>query len=183
MFGGTGTDTAEYQELIMDGLEQTFVLGPRLAHLIDRPDPIPVDVDGVWIQTAVWPERAHSALRMQTWQRADVLYRRLMNEHATQTQTALKFDFVEHTLMPVLQLIAVPRLRALLRQQTPAPVADVVARMAGEQLLFDCWFMLHGVSHPLAYVGQHLRRYGAFPLLFNGHYTAIVIIAKPPEAS
>jgi len=183
MFGAVGTETAEYLELIMDGLEPTFELGPRLAYLIDRPDPIPVDVDGIWIQTAVWPERAQSALRLSTWHRSDVLYRLLMRDHASQSQTLLKFDFVEHTLMPVLQLIVVPRLRAQFCSQMPAVLAQQVARIVGEQLLFDCWFMLQGVQHPLAYIGQHLRGFGALPLSFNAQYHAIVLIAKPPESS
>jgi len=182
MFGPIGTDTVEYLELVMSCLEETFVLSPRLAHLIDRADPTPADVDGVWIQTAIWPERAKSALRMRTWHRADVMYRLLMRTHALQTQSSLKFDYVEHALMPVLQLIAIPRLQALFYAQAVTQSADTVARMAGEQLLFDCWFMLQGVQHPLAYVGQHLRRYGAFPILFDTNYNAIVLIAKPPAS-
>lgn len=182
MFGAIGSETAEYLELIMDGLEPTFDIGPKLAHLINRPDPIPVDVDGIWIQTAIWPERLRSSLHLNTWHRSDVVYRLLMRNHAIQSQTMLKLDFVEHSLMPVLQMIAVPRLGAAFRTHMSPPFADLVARMVGDQLLFDCWFMLHGVDHPLAYIGQHLRRYGALPLCFKSQHHTIVLIAKPPES-
>lgn len=183
MFGSTGTDTAEYLELIMDGLEQVFALSDRLIGLVDRPDPIPVDIDGVTIHKAIKPSQVRTTLRGSSWFGAEFAYRTVMKQHATQAQLQLKFDFVEHTLAPILYDIALPRMRDVYVEQTNPIVCAMASRIVSEQLLFDCWFMLYGVHHPLSFISQSLRSQGALPILFNPHNAVIILVAKPPEAS